>query len=35
MGRVSDTLLNSLKLQAGEFIRADASRGTPPADTIN
>ena len=34
MGRVSDALLNSLKLQAGEFIRADASRGAPPADTI-
>ena len=27
LGRVSDALLNSLKLQAGEFIRADASRG--------
>jgi hypothetical protein len=34
MGRVSDALLNSLKLTAGEFIRADASRGAPPADTI-
>ena len=34
VGRVSDALLNALKLQAGEFIRADASRGTPPANTI-
>jgi hypothetical protein len=34
MGRVSDALSNSLKLQAGEFIRADASRGTPSVDTI-
>jgi len=34
LGRVSDALLNSLKLQAGEFIRADASRGAPPAEAI-
>ena len=34
MGRVGDALLNSLKLQAGEFIRTDASRGAPPANTI-
>lgn len=34
MGRVSDALLNSLKLQAGQFIRANASRDALPANSI-
>jgi hypothetical protein len=34
MGRVSDALLNSLRLKAGEYLRADSSRGAQPADTL-
>lgn len=34
IGRESDALLNSLRLKAGEYVRADNSRGAKPADTL-